>query len=151
VNDWGWHLAISRRPVAAYGCVGGVATYPGVVVFDVGADSYARFMGRFSEPLATQFAQRAGKRVLDVGCGPGALTAELVQLLGRGAVCAIDPFHPGDAPGPGRANGAAPEGKASARSSDRSSLRSHGIRSDRSARFVRLGTVLTCRAPSLSG
>jgi len=66
-----------------------------VVGFDVGADSYARFMGRFSGPLAAQFAQladvRAGQRVLDVGCGPGALTAELVQRLGSGAVWAVDP------------------------------------------------------------
>jgi SAM-dependent methyltransferase len=72
-----------------------VAAYPGGVVFDVGADSYARFMGRFSEPLAVQFAElagvRAGQRVLDVGCGPGALTAQLVQRLGSGAVSAIDP------------------------------------------------------------
>jgi trans-aconitate methyltransferase len=65
------------------------------VTFDVTADSYARFMGRFSEPLAVQFAKlagvRAGQRVLDVGCGPGALTAQLVERLGAGAVWAIDP------------------------------------------------------------
>jgi SAM-dependent methyltransferase len=52
-------------------------------------------MGRFSEPLAAQFAElagvRAGQRVLDVGCGPGALTAQLVQRLGSSAVSAIDP------------------------------------------------------------
>jgi SAM-dependent methyltransferase len=76
----------------------GGAAYPDVMVFDVGADSYARFMGRFSEPLAAQFAQlagvRAGQRVLDVGCGPGALTAELVRRLGSGAVSAIDPSAP---------------------------------------------------------
>lgn len=52
-------------------------------------------MGRFSERLAVQFAQlagvRAGQRVLDVGCGPGALTAQLVRLLGSGGVSAIDP------------------------------------------------------------
>jgi SAM-dependent methyltransferase len=75
-----------------------VVAYPGVVAFDVGADSYARFMGRFSEPLAVQFAEladvRAGQRVLDVGCGPGALTAQLVQRLGSGAVTAIDPSAP---------------------------------------------------------
>jgi SAM-dependent methyltransferase len=66
-----------------------------VVTFDVPADSYARFMGRFSEPLAVQFADIAGahtgQRVLDVGCGPGALTAQLVRRIGSGGVTAIDP------------------------------------------------------------
>lgn len=66
-----------------------------MVTFDVTADAYARFMGRFSEPLAVQFARlagvRAGQRALDVGCGPGALTAQLVQRLGTEAVAAIDP------------------------------------------------------------
>ena len=51
--------------------------------------------GAVSEPLVGQFAEladvRAGQRVLDVGCGPGALTAQLVQHLGSGAVAAIDP------------------------------------------------------------
>jgi SAM-dependent methyltransferase len=64
-------------------------------MFDVAADSYARFMGRFSEPLARKFADLAGvstgQRALDVGCGPGALTAELAKRLGAGAVDAIDP------------------------------------------------------------
>ena len=63
--------------------------------FDVSADAYGRFMGRFSEPLAAQFADLAevgrGQRALDVGCGPGALTAELVSRLGAGAVCAAEP------------------------------------------------------------
>jgi SAM-dependent methyltransferase len=66
-----------------------------VVTFNVAADSYTRFMGRFSEPLAAKFAElakvRAGQRVLDVGCGPGALTARLVERVGAGAVSAIDP------------------------------------------------------------
>jgi SAM-dependent methyltransferase len=64
-------------------------------MFDVLADSYARFMGRFSEPLAPKFADFAdvqtGQRALDVGCGPGALTAQLVERLGISAVRAIDP------------------------------------------------------------
>ncbi|MGH3067129.1 MAG: class I SAM-dependent methyltransferase [Streptosporangiaceae bacterium] len=63
--------------------------------FDVSADAYLRFMGRYSEPLAVQFADLAGidrgQRVLDVGCGPGALTAELVSRAGADAVSAVDP------------------------------------------------------------
>ena len=63
--------------------------------FDVTADAYGRFMGRFSEPLAEQFVELAGltpgQRVLDVGCGPGALTARLVERLGADAVTGVDP------------------------------------------------------------
>jgi SAM-dependent methyltransferase len=63
--------------------------------FDVSADAYVRFMGRYSEPLAVRFADlagvRRGQRALDVGCGPGALTAELVRRLGAGAICAVEP------------------------------------------------------------
>ena len=63
--------------------------------FDVSAGAYLRFMGRYSEPLARQFAGlarvRAGQRVLDVGCGPGALTAELVTRVGAGLVSAVEP------------------------------------------------------------
>lgn len=63
--------------------------------FDVSADAYLRFMGKYSEPLATQFADLAGVRpgqyVLDVGCGPGALTAELVSRVGADAVSAVEP------------------------------------------------------------
>lgn len=66
--------------------------------FNVTADAYAAFMGRFSEPLAVLFAEyagpRAGQRALDVGCGPGALTAQLVARLGAGSVMAIDPSAP---------------------------------------------------------
>ena len=63
--------------------------------FDVSADAYLRFMGRYSEPLAVQFADLAGvqpgQRVLDVGSGPGALTAELVRRTGAEAVSAVEP------------------------------------------------------------
>lgn len=69
-----------------------------MVSFDVTADAYARFMGRYSEPLAVQFAEQAGvqagHRALDVGCGPGGLTAQLVERLGADAVSAIDPSAP---------------------------------------------------------
>jgi SAM-dependent methyltransferase len=65
------------------------------VSFAVEADAYDRFMGRYSVPLALQFADfvqiEGRRRVLDVGCGPGALTAELVGRLGADAVSAVDP------------------------------------------------------------
>jgi len=65
------------------------------VTFDVTADAYGRFMGRFSEPLAEEFVAfvgvAAGQRALDVGCGPGALTARLVDRLGVDAVVGVDP------------------------------------------------------------
>jgi SAM-dependent methyltransferase len=65
------------------------------MTFDVTAGAYDRFMGRFSEPLAEQFVQlvgpSAGERALDVGCGPGALTARLVERLGVDAVAGVDP------------------------------------------------------------
>jgi SAM-dependent methyltransferase len=63
--------------------------------FNVSAEAYRRFMGRFSEPLASVFADhagvQAGQSALDVGCGPGALTAVLVNRLGADAVAAVDP------------------------------------------------------------
>jgi SAM-dependent methyltransferase len=66
--------------------------------FNVSATAYARFMGRFSEPLATEFLAFAGvvggQRVVDVGCGHGALTGPLVDLLGVDNVAAIDPSDP---------------------------------------------------------
>lgn len=66
--------------------------------FDVAAEKYDRFMGRYSRLLSSQLADlagvRGGQRVLDVGCGPGALTAELVSRLGVGAVTAVDPSVP---------------------------------------------------------
>src|SRR5207253_2909013 len=59
------------------------------------ADAYDRFMGRYSRPLAVPFADFAGLpldgRVLDVGCGPGALTAELARRARPGRVTAVDP------------------------------------------------------------
>jgi SAM-dependent methyltransferase len=65
------------------------------VSFDVAADAYDRYMGKYSLPLSPQLADfagvRSGQRVLDVGCGPGALTSELVARLGASAVSAVDP------------------------------------------------------------
>jgi len=63
------------------------------MAFRVDGDAYDNFMGRYSTVLASVFADfagvRRGDRVLDVGAGTGALTAELVA---RGAsVVAADP------------------------------------------------------------
>jgi SAM-dependent methyltransferase len=65
------------------------------VSFDVAAEAYDRFMGRYSMLLSAQMTDLAGvgggQRVLDVGCGPGALTSELVTRLGPANVAAVDP------------------------------------------------------------
>ena len=68
------------------------------MTFAVPADAYDRFMGRYSARLAPTFADFAGvqngQRAVDVGCGPGALTGELVARLGADHVSAADPSEP---------------------------------------------------------
>lgn len=65
--------------------------------FNVAAEAYDRYMGRYSRLLAPPFADFAGippgqpARVLDVGSGPGALVAELVGRIGAESVVAVDP------------------------------------------------------------
>lgn len=58
-------------------------------------DMYRRHVGRYGPQLARGLISAAGIRpgmtVVDVGCGPGALTAELVALLGRERVLAVEP------------------------------------------------------------
>jgi SAM-dependent methyltransferase len=68
------------------------------VSFVVAADAYDRFMGRYSRPLAPVFADWAGvapgMRVIDVGCGTGALVDELVGRVGPASVAAAEPSAP---------------------------------------------------------
>lgn len=63
--------------------------------FDVAAEAYDSFMGRYSRPLAALFVESARLpregRALDVGCGPGALTAELAARYGEAEVAGVDP------------------------------------------------------------
>jgi SAM-dependent methyltransferase len=70
----------------------------GAKTFRTSGSAYDRFMGRYSMPLAALFADAAavggGQRVLDVGCGPGALTRVLVDRLGAASVAACDPSPP---------------------------------------------------------
>jgi SAM-dependent methyltransferase len=65
------------------------------MTFAIPGSDYDRFMGRYSTRLAPLFAEFAGTasgmRVLDVGCGPGALTAELVRRVGQPNVAGIEP------------------------------------------------------------
>ncbi|MFC7495019.1 MULTISPECIES: class I SAM-dependent methyltransferase [unclassified Nocardioides] len=68
------------------------------MAFEVAADAYDRYMGRYSAPLSVELLHalgpHPGERALDVGCGPGVLTAQLVDLLGAEQVAALDPSPP---------------------------------------------------------
>lgn len=73
-------------------------TPEGARSFLTSGKAYDAFMGRYSRPLADVFADATGvaggQTALDVGCGPGALTAVLVDRLGTEAVFACDPSAP---------------------------------------------------------
>ncbi len=86
----------SRAPGARLPCLRAEATpYNPPMGFDVPAQAYEQYMGAWSRPLSSRFVEAAGvgrgQRVLDVGCGTGALTAALVERLGAGSVAAVDP------------------------------------------------------------
>ena len=70
----------------------------GARTFRTPAEGYDRHIGRYSGALGRALIAaagvRAGDRALDVGCGPGGLTSELVRLLGPGHVAAADPSEP---------------------------------------------------------
>lgn len=71
---------------------------PAAASFRTSAEAYDRHIGRYGSALARELIEiarvSAGQRALDVGCGPGALAAELCQVLGAGSVAAIDPSRP---------------------------------------------------------
>ena len=70
----------------------------GAATFQTPADAYDRHIGRYGRELARALIAatgvRPGQRALDVGCGPGALTTELVAVLGAERVAAVDPSGP---------------------------------------------------------
>lgn len=67
-------------------------------MFTAPAEVYDRFVGRYSPGLARAMCDlagvQAGQRALDVGCGSGALVAELARRLGAEHVAGIDPSEP---------------------------------------------------------
>lgn len=68
------------------------------MTFAVAGEAYDRFMGRYSRKLAPRFMEFAGieaeMSVIDVGCGPGALTERLAERVGADRVAAVDPSEP---------------------------------------------------------
>ncbi len=65
--------------------------------FVVPGDAYDRFVGRYSRLIAPRFvdfARVGAGPVLDLGCGPGALTAELAARHGADRTAAVDPSEP---------------------------------------------------------
>jgi SAM-dependent methyltransferase len=66
--------------------------------FFTNAAAYQEFMGRYSDRLASQFAETAGvspgQSVVEVGCGPGALTTVLAEIVGTENVAGVDPSEP---------------------------------------------------------
>src|SRR5215203_3110595 len=87
----------SRRTCSMPSSALGVAM-PGAETFRASAAAYDRFVGRYGPELASGLIDFAGvepgMRTLDVGCGPGALAAMLVERLGAARVSAADPSRP---------------------------------------------------------
>jgi SAM-dependent methyltransferase len=75
-----------------------MAELRGAATFRTSAEAYDRHIGRYGPALARALIEAAnvsaGQRALDVGCGPGALTAVLSEVLGPNRVTAVDPSDP---------------------------------------------------------
>lgn len=88
------NATLVREGVAETAC----ATVDSHMTFAVAGEAYDRFMGRYSRELAPRFMDFAGIEpglsVIDVGCGPGALTKTLAERVGAGHVAAVDPSEP---------------------------------------------------------
>lgn len=58
-------------------------------------ESYEQFMASWSRPVAVQFLQwlaiGPGKRWLDVGCGTGALSGQILELASLSTIMGVDP------------------------------------------------------------
>ena len=70
----------------------------GAATFQATAETYDRHVGRYGPALAhahvRRLALRSGSDVLEIGCGPGALTAALADAVGSRHVYALDPSEP---------------------------------------------------------
>jgi SAM-dependent methyltransferase len=77
---------------------GGVRETPGTATFLTSATAYDRHVGRYGSALAAALITAANirpdQRVLDVGCGPGALTEALAERVEPERVAAVDPSQP---------------------------------------------------------
>ena len=70
----------------------------GADTFRAAAETYDRHVGRYAPALGSALIEFAGiesgMRALDVGCGPGALTAQLARRLAAANVCGAEPSDP---------------------------------------------------------
>jgi len=68
------------------------------MTFAVAAETYDRFVGRYSDALGRALAEQAGlspgMRVLDVGAGTGKLMGVLAETVGEESITAVDPSEP---------------------------------------------------------
>lgn len=94
----GLRLRVYPREAALLGEMITMQEQESAPLFAVAAEAYDRLMGRYLPSLGVAFADAAdvsaGQRAVDVGCGPGGLTVELVRRLGASSVAAIDPSPP---------------------------------------------------------